>query len=133
MARHARRRAGGKQNGKFRQSDFAGLLYVLLKPSPTNDQGCLRRRLDLVSLGTDIEAPAGFAFQTGQSVVSNHLQEETRFRTPQLFSDHGIKRAINVVIRRGGEGETLFGVLESDSSDERRAPSDALSNKRHEG
>jgi two-component sensor histidine kinase len=31
--------------------------------------------------------------------------------------DHGIKRAINVLIRRGGEGGTAFGVLEADSSD----------------
>ena len=73
--------------------------------------------VDQVSLGADIESPAGFAFQTGQSVISNHLQEETRFRTPQLLAEHGIKRAINVLIRRGGEGDTPFGVLEADSTD----------------
>ena len=73
--------------------------------------------VDYVSLGADIESPAGFAFQTGQSVISNHLQEETRFRTPKLLADHGIKRAINVLIRRGGEGDTPFGVLEADSPD----------------
>jgi len=73
--------------------------------------------VDHVSLGADIESPAGFAFQTGQSVVSNHLQDETRFRTPKLLADHGIKRAINVLIRRGGEGDTAFGVLEADSPD----------------
>jgi len=72
---------------------------------------------DCVSLGADIESPAGFAFQTGQSVISNHLQEETRFRTPKLLAEHGIKRAINVLIRRGGEGDTPFGVLEADSPD----------------
>lgn len=71
--------------------------------------------VDHVSLGADIESPAGFAFQTGQSVISNHLQEETRFRTPKLLAEHGIKRAINVLIRRGGEGDTPFGVLEADS------------------
>lgn len=73
--------------------------------------------VDHVSLGADIESPAGFAFQTGQSVISNHLQEETRFRTPKLLAEHGIKRAINVLIRRGGEGDTPFGVLEADSPD----------------
>ncbi|QDF39257.1 histidine kinase dimerization/phosphoacceptor domain -containing protein [Bradyrhizobium symbiodeficiens] len=73
--------------------------------------------VDRVSLGADIESPAGFAFQTGQSVVSNHLQDETRFRTPKLLADHGIRRAINVLIRRGGEGNTPFGVLEADSPD----------------
>jgi two-component sensor histidine kinase len=73
--------------------------------------------VDHVSLGADIESPAGFAFQTGQSVVSNHLQGETRFRTPKLLVEHGIKRAINVLIRRGGEGDMPFGVLEADSPD----------------
>ena len=68
-----------------------------------------------VSLGVDLESPAGFAFQTGQNVISNHLQEETRFRTPKLLSDHGIRRAINVLIARGGEGHLPFGVLEVDS------------------
>jgi two-component sensor histidine kinase len=75
------------------------------------------RTIDHVSLGTDIESPAGFAFQTGQSVISNHLREETRFRTPHLLAEHGIKRAINVLIRRGGQGDTPFGVLEADSPD----------------
>jgi two-component sensor histidine kinase len=70
-----------------------------------------------VSLGIDMESPAGFAFQTGQIVISNHLQEETRFRTPKLLSDHKIKRAINVLIARGGEGHLPFGVLEVDSPD----------------
>lgn len=73
--------------------------------------------VDHVSLGADLGSPAGFAFQTGQSVISNHLQKETRFRTPQLLAEHGIKRAINVLVRRGGEGDTPFGVLEADSPD----------------
>src|ERR1700692_1682723 len=67
-----------------------------------------------VALGIDMESPAGYAFHTGQIVISNHLQEETRFRTPKLLSDHGIKRAINVLIARGGEGNLPFGVLEVD-------------------
>lgn len=70
-----------------------------------------------VSLGVDLESPAGYAFHTGQMVISNHLQEETRFRTPKLLSEHGIKRAINVLIARGGEGHQPFGVLEVDSAD----------------
>jgi two-component system, sensor histidine kinase PdtaS len=71
--------------------------------------------VDHATLGADIESPAGFAYQTGQSVISNHLVEETRFRTPKLLAEHGIKRAINVLIRRGGEGDAPFGVLEADS------------------
>jgi two-component sensor histidine kinase len=70
-----------------------------------------------VTLGVDLESPAGFAFQTGQNVISNHLQQETRFRTPKLLSDHGIRRAINVLIARGGEDHLPFGVLEVDSPD----------------
>jgi two-component system, sensor histidine kinase PdtaS len=70
-----------------------------------------------VSLGIDMESPAGYALQTGQMVISNHLQAETRFRTPKLLSDHGIKRAINVLIARGGEDHLPFGVLEVDSPD----------------
>jgi two-component sensor histidine kinase len=71
----------------------------------------------VVSLGSDVESPAGFAYQSGNAVISNHLEIETRFRTPQLLADHGIKRAINVLIRRGGEGDAPFGVLEVDSAD----------------
>jgi two-component sensor histidine kinase/putative methionine-R-sulfoxide reductase with GAF domain len=70
-----------------------------------------------VSIGIDMESPAGYAFHTGQIVISNHLQEETRFRTPRLLADHGVKRAINVLIARGGEGHLPFGVLEVDSPD----------------
>jgi hypothetical protein len=59
---------------------------------------------DNTSLGADVESPAGFAYHTGKAVISNHLQEEMRFRTPQLLADHGVRRAINVLIERGGEG-----------------------------
>src|SRR6202051_3028952 len=73
--------------------------------------------IDHVSLGADVESPAGYAFHTGKIVISNHLQEETRFRTPQFLADQGIRRAINVLIARGGEGHLPFGVLEVDSAD----------------
>jgi two-component sensor histidine kinase len=73
--------------------------------------------IDIVSLGADIGSPAGFAYQTGQTVISNHLKVETRFRTPQLLSEHGVERAINVLIEKGGEGKSFFGVLEVDSAD----------------
>ena len=73
--------------------------------------------IDKASLAADIGSPAGYAYQTGTSVISNHLQAETRFRTPQLLADHGIRRAINVLVQRGGEGSKSFGVLEVDSAD----------------
>jgi two-component sensor histidine kinase/putative methionine-R-sulfoxide reductase with GAF domain len=73
--------------------------------------------IDIVSLAADIGSPAGYAYQTGATVISNHLEAETRFRTPQLLADHGVRRAINVLIEKGGEGKTFFGVLEVDSAD----------------
>jgi two-component sensor histidine kinase len=73
--------------------------------------------IDNVSLAADVGSPAGYAYQTGVSVISNHLQAETRFRTPKLLADHGVRRAVNVLIERGGEGNSFFGVLEVDSPD----------------
>lgn len=73
--------------------------------------------IDDVALGADLESPAGYAYHTGQSVVSNHLNDEARFRTPRLLADHGVKRAINVLIERGNELDQPYGVLEVDSPD----------------
>ncbi|MBM0206161.1 GAF domain-containing protein [Micromonospora sp. STR1s_5] len=67
--------------------------------------------------GADLASPAGYAFRTGVPVISNHLAGETRFRTPRILAEHGIKRAINVLI----ESESgRFGVLEVDSPVEGR-------------
>ena len=66
-------------------------------------------------MGADLGSPAGFALKTGEPVISNHLAEESRFRTPQFMADHGIRRAINVLVEVDGEA---FGVLEVDSPDE---------------
>ncbi|GJD29193.1 hypothetical protein PMNALOAF_0425 [Methylobacterium adhaesivum] len=66
-------------------------------------------------IGADLASPAGYALKTGRPVISNHLQEETRFRTPKLMADHGIRRAINVLIaNRDGN----YGVLEVDDTRE---------------
>ncbi|SUE42643.1 sensor histidine kinase [Roseomonas gilardii] len=66
-------------------------------------------------LGADLESPAGYAFRTGRPVISNHLTEEARFRTPALLMEHGVKRALNVLI---GSGQSVpYGVLEVDSGD----------------
>jgi two-component sensor histidine kinase len=73
--------------------------------------------IDVVSVAADVGSPAGYAFHTGESVISNHLQAETRFRTPKLLAEHGVRRAINVLIEKGGDGKTYFGVLEVDSPD----------------
>ncbi|GAA3720865.1 histidine kinase dimerization/phosphoacceptor domain -containing protein [Sphingomonas cynarae] len=70
-----------------------------------------------IEMGADTGSPAGFAYQTGQAVISNHLGDETRFRTPGFMADHGIRRAINVLVHAGGHH---YGVLEVDSPDEGR-------------
>lgn len=66
-------------------------------------------------IGADLASPAGFALKTGRPVISNHLAAETRFRTPQLMAEYGIRRAINVLIENR---EGAFGVLEVDDSRE---------------
>ena len=66
-------------------------------------------------VGADLASPAGYALKTGEPVISNHLGGEARFRTPKLLIEHGVRRAINVIIR--GETEP-FGVLEADSREE---------------
>ena len=65
-------------------------------------------------IGADWESPSGYALKTGRPVISNHLTKEARFRTPSLLAEHGIKRAINVIIP-SGDGKP-FGVLEVDST-----------------
>ena len=67
------------------------------------------------TVGTDLASPAGYALRTGKPVISNHLENEQRFRTPELLIEHGIRRAMNVILQ--GDGSP-FGVLEVDSRSE---------------
>ena len=67
------------------------------------------------SVGADLASPAGYALRTGKPVISNHLENEQRFRTPELLVEHGIRRAMNVILQ--GDGSP-FGVLEVDSKSE---------------
>ncbi|MFZ1924476.1 MAG: histidine kinase dimerization/phosphoacceptor domain -containing protein [Xanthobacteraceae bacterium] len=67
------------------------------------------------TIGADIASPAGYALRTGKAVISNHLESEERFRTPELLLEHGIRRAMNVILQ--GDGEP-YGVLEVDSRNE---------------
>ncbi|AHF88136.1 hypothetical protein RLEG3_03340 (plasmid) [Rhizobium leguminosarum bv. trifolii WSM1689] len=67
------------------------------------------------TVGDDMESPAGYAFHTEKAVISNHLSNEERFRTPALLIEHGIKRALNVIIRNE---ERRYGVLEVDTPGE---------------
>ena len=67
------------------------------------------------TVGADLASPAGFALRTGKPVISNHLENEQRFRTPEILVEHGIHRAMNVILQ--GDGRP-FGVLEVDSRSE---------------
>src|SRR6187397_1013513 len=69
----------------------------------------------VATVGADLASPAGFALHTGKPVISNHLENEQRFRTPELLVEHGIRRAMNVILQ--GDGSP-FGVLEVDSRSE---------------
>src|SRR5689334_5762447 len=67
------------------------------------------------TVGADLTSPAGYALSTGKPVISNHLENEQRFRTPELLIAHGIRRAMNVIL----QGDiSPFGVLEVDSRSE---------------
>ena len=66
----------------------------------------------VATVGADNESPAGFALCTGKPVISNHLENEERFRTPEILAVHGVRRAMNVILQ--GDGKP-FGVLEVDS------------------
>src|SRR5712672_4254182 len=67
------------------------------------------------TVGDDLASPAGFALRTGQAVIANQLENEERFRTPELLVKNGVRRAMNVILQ--GEGRP-FGVLEVDSKSE---------------
>jgi two-component sensor histidine kinase len=69
----------------------------------------------VATVGADLDSPAGYALKTGKPVISNHLENEARFRTPNLLAEHGARRAMNVIV----QGNNVpFGVLEVDSRSE---------------
>jgi len=54
------------------------------------------------TVGADMASPAGYALRTGKPVISNHLDIEESFRTPELLVEHGIRRAMNVILQGDG-------------------------------
>jgi signal transduction histidine kinase/CheY-like chemotaxis protein len=65
-----------------------------------------------VTIEAEMSSPAGYALHTGKPVLSNHLSAEDRFQTPELLVEHGVRRALNVILL--GDGHP-YGVLEVDS------------------
>ena len=66
----------------------------------------------VAKIDADLASPAGFALKTGRPVISNHLENEERFKTPEILVRHRVHRAMNVILQ--GDGRP-FGVLEVDS------------------
>jgi GAF domain-containing protein len=64
-----------------------------------------------VSVGAELASPSGYALRTGKPVICNNLSNERRFIVPELLTEHGVRRAINVILQ--GEGHP-HGVLEVD-------------------
>ncbi len=69
-----------------------------------------------VRIGADMESPAGYALQTGRPIIANDLDQEERFRIPQLLREHSVRSAVNVIVKNK---EYVFGVLEADSREPR--------------
>jgi two-component sensor histidine kinase len=79
---------------------------------------------DVVGVATidaDRASPAGYALLTGEPVTSEDLENDQRFRCPEVLRRHGIRSAVNVIIR-GNDGP--FGVLEVDSQQRRHFTED---------
>lgn len=93
----------------------------VLKPLPgekdfrlTHGVGWDASDIGTATVGADEASPAGYAYMTSRPVISNHLVNENRFRTPALLAKYGIQRALNVPI---SGTPILYGVLEVDSPD----------------
>jgi two-component sensor histidine kinase len=60
----------------------------------------------------DQSSPQGLAFTTGKPSICNDLREDTSFKLPNFYTEHGIISTIDVVIK--GDGQP-YGVLEIDN------------------
>ncbi|MFO1072070.1 MAG: histidine kinase dimerization/phosphoacceptor domain -containing protein [Geminicoccaceae bacterium] len=78
--------------------------------------GCRRRlgceRIGRATIGADLESPSGFALRTGKPVIRTISSTRSASARPSLLIEHGIRRAMNVILQ--GEGHA-YGVLEVDS------------------
>jgi len=63
----------------------------------------------------DQSSPQGLAFTTGKPSICNDLREDTSFKLPNFYTEHGIISTIDVVIK--GDGQP-YGVLEIDNDEQ---------------
>jgi len=64
-------------------------------------------------LNADRGSPTGFAFWSSEPVICNRLDSEDKFRRPDFMIEHGVTRAINIVVEVEDKN---WGVLEVDST-----------------
>ncbi len=62
----------------------------------------------------DVTSPQGRAFVTGEPSICNDLRDDTDFKLPSFYAEHGIISTIDVVIK--GSDERPYGVLEIDNN-----------------
>lgn len=60
------------------------------------------------------DSSEGYALSTGESVISDDIATETRFKYADFIKDNGVRAMVNVIII-GGEGKLPFGILQVDS------------------
>jgi len=60
----------------------------------------------------DASSPQGRAFVTGEPSICNHLRNDSQFKLPSFYAEHGIVSTIDVLIKGALRP---FGVLEIDS------------------
>jgi len=64
----------------------------------------------------DRSSPQGRAFVTGEPSICNDLRQDTQFKLPAFYAEHGIISTIDVIIKGGVEGsDRPYGVLEIDN------------------
>ncbi len=74
--------------------------------------------IGVARVGADLASPGGLALRTGTPVISNHLENEERFRTPELLQQHGISLAMNVICKAT---QAVWGLRDRQPSVTRRA------------
>jgi len=65
----------------------------------------------------DRTSPQGRAFVTGEPSICNDLRQDTQFKLPNFYAEHGIVSTIDVIIKGSVKGsDRPYGVLEIDNN-----------------
>ncbi len=76
-----------------------------------------------VALKVSDQTPEGYAFKTGEPVVSPDISKETRFEYPAFLTDNGVQ-AVAYVLIIGSKDKPPFGILQIDSRTPRQFTED---------